>query len=65
MDEAVVLVPEMWAAFPALARVATLAWACAREQRGAAAEALVSSRLVPRRRSQACLSHASFGLDQR
>ena len=43
MDEAVVLVPEMWAAFPALARVATLAWACAREQRGVAAEALAFS----------------------
>ena len=43
MDEAVVLVPEMWAAFPALARVATLAWACARELRGVAAEALVFS----------------------
>jgi hypothetical protein len=31
MDEAVVLVPEMWAA---LARTATLAWACAPGQRG-------------------------------
>ena len=38
MDEAVVLVPEMWAASPALARTAALAWACALGQRGAAAE---------------------------
>jgi len=43
MDEAVVLVPEMWAAFPALARTVALAWACAPGQRGAAAEALASS----------------------
>ena len=43
MDEAVVLVPEMWAASPALARTAVLAWACALGQRGAAAEALASS----------------------
>jgi hypothetical protein len=34
MDEAVVLVPEMWVAFPALARTAALAWACAPGQRG-------------------------------
>src|SRR5215472_1996082 len=33
MDEAVVLVPEMWAAFPTLARTAALAWACAPGQR--------------------------------
>ena len=44
MDEAVVLVPEIWAASPTLARTAALAWACALGQRGgAAAEALVSS----------------------
>ena len=43
MDEAVVLVPEMWAAFPAIARTAALAWACALGQRGAAAGALASS----------------------
>jgi hypothetical protein len=41
MDEAVVLVPEIWAASRAPAR--TLAWACALGQRGAAAEALASS----------------------
>ncbi len=46
--EAVVLVPATWAAaLPALARTVALAWACAREQRGPAAEAPVSSRLVP------------------
>jgi hypothetical protein len=43
MDEAVVLVPEMWAAFPALARTAALAWACAPGQRTAAQEAPGSS----------------------
>ena len=43
MDEAVVLVPEMWAAFPAIARTAALAWAFAPGQPGAAAEALASS----------------------
>jgi len=43
MDKAAVLVPEMWAAFPALATTAALARACAPEQRGVAAEALASS----------------------
>ena len=38
MGEAVVLVPATRAALPALARTALPAWACARGQRGAAAE---------------------------